>query len=183
MSDNSQVIVDVEATEDQARHLAENIREWLVGSGIVQAVPSDCILGKGQGYAPGPRYQAALAPGWTHHLLRLRLNGLSIEIGRQVVDAGGNGLELTCTGCGATFSPGSEWADAVGAWFDGDDNASFACPSCRAAHRLTDWRGPWQWGFGHLALRFWNWPPLAKSFLRDVEEQLRHRTILVRSHL
>jgi hypothetical protein len=100
-----------------------------------------------------------------------------------VFDAGGNGIELLCNACGVSFQPDNLWCDAAGAWFDGDDLASFPCPSCGQRALLTEWRGPWLWGFGNLGVAFWNWPPLSDSFLHAITGKLRHRTVFVRRHL
>jgi len=73
--------------------------------------------------------------------------------------------------------------DAVADWHEGNNRAVFSCPSCNNSQRLADWRGPWAWGFGHLGLEFWNWPPLSNEFLRAVEQRLKHKTVLMRCHL
>jgi hypothetical protein len=184
MSDSTQVIVDIEAKDHEAERLGPSLRAWLVGKGIVQPDPSDCTPGDGDGYAPGPRYAAVLAAGTSDPaFLQLATNGLCISIGRRVFDGGSNGIELKCVKCAATFEPGPEWAESVGIWYEGDDQATYACPSCGGSQRLPEWRGPWPWGFGQLALEFWNWPPLSDGFLREGEQHLGHRTMLVRSLL
>jgi hypothetical protein len=184
MSDNSQAIVDVDAGADEAPRLADDLLAWLSAEGIVEAEPSDCILGEGQGHAPGPRFFVALeTPSAAEGFLALASNGLRIATGRQVFDTGANGLELSCAACGWTFEPGPSWMDAVTEWQDGDDDAAFSCPSCNDEQRLAAWRGPWAWGFGHLGLEFWNWPALSAEFVRIVEQRLKHRTVLVRCHL
>jgi len=183
MSDASQVIVDIEASEAEAARLAEEIRAWLAAQGVIAQGPSDCVLGEGEGYAPGPGYGVALVPGSVDEFLRLRTNGLCLRAGRAVFDPGANGTELRCEACGVAFEPGDDWFDAVGAWAGGDDDASFACPDCQRTRRLAEWRGPWPWGFGNLGLEFWNWPPLSDAFVRAVGERLQHRVVVVRSHL
>lgn len=183
VSDSTQVVVDVEASEDDAVPLAREILAWLSAERIIEREPSDCILGEGEGYAPGPRWGAAVAAPGDDAFLRLRTNGLRVRTGRQVFDAAGNGIELTCAGCGVTSEPGAEWFGAVGRWHEGDDGAAFTCPSCKVPRRLTDWRGPRPWGFGCLALEFWNWPPLSDSFIGVVGARLGHETVLVRAHL
>jgi len=184
VSDHSQAIVDVEAKDHEAERLGERLRAWLVGREIVLPSLSDCVLGKGGGYAPGPCYTAVVAAGTANPtFLRLATNGLCIQLGRKVFDGGGNGIELTCATCAATFEPGPEWAESVGLWYEGDDGAAYRCPTCGGSQRLPEWRGPWPWGFGHLALQFWNWPPLSDGFLREVEQFSNHRTVLVRCHL
>jgi hypothetical protein len=185
MSDSSQAIVDVDAGAEEAPRLAKELRRWLSAEGIVEPDPSDCILGEGQGHAPGPRFLVAVEspPSATEEFLALASNGLRIAVGRQVFDTGGNGIELTCAGCGSTFEPGSGWMDAVAEWHSGNDDAAFSCPFCNNRQRLARWRGPCAWGFGHLGLEFWNWPSLSREFVRGVEHRLKHRTVLVRCHL
>jgi len=184
VSDHSQLLVDLEATAEEAEPLARALLAWLVAEGIVEESASDCVLGEGAGHRPGPRCRHALAPHSADDpFLRLRTNGLALRTGRQVFDAGENGVELTCPSCQATFEPGEDWAKAVGAWYDGDDGTTFACPSCAKAQRLGDWRGPRPWGFGHLALEVWNWPPLSETFVRAVAERAKHRIVVVRRNL
>jgi hypothetical protein len=99
MSDNSQAIVDVDASAEEAPRLAEELLAWLAGEGIVQPDPSDCILGEGQGYAPGPRFFVALETPSAEDFPRLWSNGLRIATGRQFFGTGGNGIVLSCAAC------------------------------------------------------------------------------------
>jgi hypothetical protein len=78
---------------------------------------------------------------------------------------------------------GDAWVEAVDAWSEGEDTVVFACPECGRPERLTEWSGEWPWGFGNLGLEFWNWSPLSERFVREVAEQLGHRTVLVRGKL
>jgi hypothetical protein len=140
MSDNSQAIVDVEADADEAPRLAEEILAWLSAEGIVAPDRSDCILGEGQGHAPGPRFFGALESSSTaDDFLTLASNGVRIATGRQVFDTGANGIELSCAECGSTFEPGPDWMDSVADWHDGNDDASFSCPSCKRSQRPALW--------------------------------------------
>jgi len=82
-----------------------------------------------------------------------------------------------------SFEPDDSWSDAVGAWFGGDDLVSFPCPSCGQQAVLTEWRGPWPWGFGNLGIEFWSWPPLSDDFIHAITRTLGHRTVMVRLHL
>ena len=183
MSDDAQVIVDIDASEAEATRLAEEVRAWLTAQGIIAQGPSDCVL-EGDGYEPGPRFGIAVEPGdLDGEFLRLATNGVCLRAGRGVFDPGSNGTELRCGACGVVFEPGDDWIDAVGAWASGDDEVTFACPACHRPERLAEWRGPWSWGFGNLGLEFWNWPPLSDAFVRAVGERLQHRVVLVRSHL
>jgi hypothetical protein len=135
-----------------------------------------------------PAWSAALeeaigGPAYQESFLGLSTNGVEFAVGRRVFDAGGNGIELQCDACGVSFEPDDLWSDAVGAWFSGDDLVSFPCPSCGQQALLTEWRGPWPWGFGNLGIAFWNWPPLSDDFIHAIARKLGHRTVLVRRHL
>jgi hypothetical protein len=209
LSDHAQIVVDTEVSAEQARELANIVHEWLVGEQIIAQEQSDSVLG-GTGHRPGINYRAAIklrantdrpikitVPGQStmrecHELLArsyedtfldLSVNGVKLAVGRQVFDAGGNGIELQCDGCGVSFKPDDSWSDAVGAWFSGNDLVSFPCPSCGQQALLTKWRGPWPWGFGNLGIEFWNWPPLSDDFIRAITRKLGHRTVMVRLHL
>ncbi len=184
MSDHTQVIVDLEAVEQEAGALAERLCAWLAEEGLIEPAPADSELEQDRGHAPGPHFRKALESGQVEEgFLGLRTNRVCFPTGRRVFDAGGNGIELACPICGATLTPGSEWSNAVGAWYEGDDEASFPCPFCGKVQRLTAWRGPWPWGFGCLALEFWNWPPLSARFVEEVGRRLEHRIVLVRCHI
>lgn len=182
MSDNAQTVVDIDVSAEQAPELASIVRVWLVEQQIIEQEQSDSVLG-GTGHRPGINYRTAIQADKDYDFLGLWRNGVEIAVGRRVFDAGGNGIELRCDACGVSFEPDGSWSDAVGAWFDGDDRASFPCPSCNRQALLTEWRGPWPWGFGHLGVVFWNWPPLSESFRQAITRKLGHRTVFVRCHL
>ena len=135
-----------------------------------------------------PVWRAALeeaieGPAYEESFLGLMVIGVKFAVGRQVFDACGNGIELECDACGMSFEPDDSWSDAVGAWFSGDNLVSFPCPSCGQQALLTEWRGPWPWGFGNLGIAFWNWPPLSDDFIHAITRKLGHRTVMVRRHL
>jgi hypothetical protein len=135
-----------------------------------------------------PAWRAALVeaiegPACEESFLGLMVNGVEFAVGRRVFDAGGNGIELGCDACGVSFEPDHSWSDAVGAWFGGDDLVRFPCTSCRKQVLLTEWRGPWPWGFGKLGIAFWNWQPLSDDFIHAITLKLGHRTVMVRHHL
>lgn len=182
MSDNAQIVVDTEVSAEQAPELANVVRTWLVGEQIIEQEESDSVLG-GAGHRPGISYRAAIQEDKDFDFLNLWTNGVKFSVGRQVFDAGGNGIELRCDACGVSFEPDDSWSDAAGAWFSGDDLVSFPCPSCSQQALLTEWRGPWQWGFGNLGVEFWNWLPLSDNFIQTMTRKLGHRTVVVRLHL
>jgi len=182
LSDNAQILVDVEVSVERASELASVVRAWLVDEGIIEQEQSDSVLADTGGHRPGRNYRAAVKTD-EDAFLCLSTNGLAIVVGRRVFDAGGNGIELRCNACAEAFEPDDSWSAAVSTWFDGDNLASFPCPSCGHRTRLAEWRGPWPWGFGNLGLQFWNWPPLSEEFIHTVTQKLGHRTVMVWQHI
>jgi hypothetical protein len=182
MSDSKQSIVDVEAPDAEARLLEPVVLDWLISESIVEAAATDCTLGDAPGRRPGPGADAAVE-GSMEDTLRLRTNGAAIEVGRRGFDTGGNGVELHCSACELAFDPGAAYVDAVGRWFELNDDVVFACPGCGKVRRLADWDGPFAFGLGALGVSFWNWPPLRRQFVRRVGELLGHRVVVVRAHI
>jgi hypothetical protein len=182
LSDSAQIIVDTEVSADRAPELANLVRAWFIDEGIIEREKSDSVLGSSAGHRPGPSYRAAVKTE-ENSFLDLRTNGVAFVVGRTVFDRGGNGIELRCDACASVFEPDSSWSDAVSAWFYGDNLANFPCPSCGHRTLLTDWHGPWPWGFGNLGLQFWNWPPLCEPFIHAVSKKIGHRTVVVRRRI
>ena len=85
MGDYFQTVVAREVSPPEALHLAERMREWLVGEGIIAPTMPDCALGgDGKGYPPGPNFERAIV-GPDHGTRALWTNGLAI-ISRLMVD-------------------------------------------------------------------------------------------------
>lgn len=180
MGDRFQLIVDRDVSEEEAPHLAEKVRGWLVSRGIIEPVLSDCTLGE-PGHRPGPAHPTVLEnPSQT--AFEYMTNGLEITVGRTFFWT--PYTDLTCRACGEHFNAYSdEWVSAVGVWAEGDDSATFDCPRCGKPERVVDWDGESPSGFGNLGLTFWNWEQLSASFVREVTELLGHRTRLVRGKI
>lgn len=175
MSDSSQILVDVDADAGRADELAGEVRRWLIAEGIIEAEQH----AGSDGHSPGRRRHEAILGEPPSSAWRFNPNTVALRVGRQVFDAGGNGVELRCAACGQTYEPGDDWIDAVGAWADGDDKVAYTCERCGASAPLTGWRGPWQWGFGSLGVEFWNWPPLSELFIQRLAQRLGHTLVLV----
>lgn len=180
MGDRFQLIVDRDVSEEEAPHLAEKVRGWLVSRRIIEPVLSDRALGA-PGHPPGPDHPSVLEKPSPEAFSYLT-NGLVIIVGRTFFWT--PYTDLTCRACAARFDPYSdEWVDAIEAWHQGDDSATFNCPRCGQPERVAEWSGESPSGFGNLGLEFWNWGPLSASFVREVTEFLGHRTMLVRGKL
>src|SRR5262249_42322437 len=95
-----EIVADIDAGEQEAQQLADAVVRWLIGCGIIDADPTDCVLGATAGYAPGPRYQAAVARP-DDHFLGLRTNGVEVTVGRTVFHPiQGETGPVVCPWCG-----------------------------------------------------------------------------------
>ncbi len=183
MGDWFQTIADVQATPDEADQLATTTLAWLIDAGIVLTEPTDCVL-SGLGHPLGPHYTAAVTED-SPHLLTLHTNGVEVITGRTVFYSMGAD-HAACPVCGHIteltdqgIQPNDAWhelSDTIGDWFEGGSGLH-ACPNCRNLVELNNWTWSPPWGFGHLGITFWNWPPLSPRFLADVTQRLGHRTV------
>jgi len=48
---------------------------------------------------------------------------------------------------------------------------------------VAAWSDASRFAFGKLAFRFWNWPPLKRSFLDEIRRELGHPIVLVAGKL
>jgi hypothetical protein len=183
VGDFAQVIVAIDVPSGEAGARAERAVDWLVRSAIVERELSDCALGV-PGHAPASGFEDACvteAHDDTSSTPRLRTNGMAVHVGRTVFDTGDNGVELLCEHCAHRFEPDVEsWQDAVGAWWQGDDDATYRCPSCAFEQRLAEWDGPWAWAFGQLGFAFWNWPQIRPEFVEALAAAVDSRVRVVR---
>ena len=98
MGDWFQVIVDRDATEEEAPALASSIRDWMISEGIIEARLTDCILSDELGYPPGPNHRKVADAGLgDDYLYGFAVNGMEIIIGRTVFHSLGSPIELVCT--------------------------------------------------------------------------------------
>jgi hypothetical protein len=181
MGDCHTTIVDREVSTSDAPKLGATIREWLIAEGVIQADPSDCVLG-GDGYRPGSVLGLAIEPGDVdrYALRRLLTNGLEIITERALFI--GWMEALICTRCNQTIDY-SEFepviSTAIQNWFSSGVGDRVDCPRCGMGVPLTEWRFDPPVGFGNLGFKFWNWPPLKTSFIAEVARRLGHRVVVV----
>ena len=185
MSDHFQTVIDTQAGPDDADHLARHVVSYLAGKGIVAASPSE----EG-GYARGPNALDISDPDRSrapHETIPPVYSHLQVIIGRATHSGDMSDArppKASCPRCGqALDDPDEEWSAAVQAWLGGDRDSSLSCPSCGAASPVTLWPCQPGCGFGHLAFRFWNWPPLRAGFLDDLRKELGHPVLVVRGKL
>lgn len=185
MSDNFEMLVDVDATAEEADQLSRAVLDRFRASGLISGeLTGDCVLG-GQGYRPG----LAVADLYRRESFENRFweslpCGVEPCVGRGFNEwAIGPVWEgFTCSTCGADIGPFSDGFDdsvgkVIGEWFDESGPALLACPRCMEKRSITEWRCKPPLGFGNLAFRFWNWPPLdSSSWNIDVRAIVREVT-------
>lgn len=194
MSDSMEVLVDVEATIDEAAFLERAVLNRFRDMDIIAGeANNDCVLG-GEGYRPGsavPRLYVLAereSPFWT-----LRICGVEPHVGRHFnLRALGPVFEhFKCPSCDAELRNDSfKYAvvDALDAWSDQSSAGEVRCPICAVEHAVTDWHCKPPLGFGNLSFTFWNWPPLDSSswkvnLARIVEKTTRHRVVSTHGHM
>jgi hypothetical protein len=178
VSDVFQKLGDLDATAEQAPGLAASVSAWLVAQNILSGELTDCVPA-GLGHRPGRRHGIAQnALDHAHDLwTSLRINGLQIDVGRQVYFGGQAGVsDATCPNCGHLERFG-DFSTSFDDWCK-TGTADRACPACNRRSPINDWRLEPQWGIGHLQLTFWNWPPLSERFRQDVSTHLNQHRLL-----
>lgn len=182
MADLFQTIVDTQAAPDQADHLARHIVAWLAGKGIVKPNPSE----EG-GYDRGPNATdiglPTLAPPEGRESIPPVHRHLQVLIGRMTHPQSLSEFHeprAGCPACGKGADPDEGgWLAANQDWISGDDDAALRCDACGRESPVVAWVYDNRYAYGHLAFRFWNWPPLKTSFLDDIRRELGHSIVVV----
>lgn len=193
MSDNFEMLVDVEATPKHAEGIARAVLGRFRELGLITGrANSECVLG-GTGYRPGP----AVASSYKLRKRECRFwelvtCGVEPQVGRAFNEwALGPSCEgFVCPACGARIEPfGDSFMDAIekaiGEWMDQSDSADVPCPACGKKRPITEWGCKPPLGFGNVSFRFWNWPPLDSSSWRlDIAEIVREVSghVIVRTY-
>jgi hypothetical protein len=196
MSDNFEMLVDVDATAEEAEAISRAVLDRFRKLDLITGKPNgDCVLG-GTGYRPGP----AVPNSYTLKTRELRfwelvMCGVEVQIGRGFNEwALGPTCEgFVCPSCGAEFEPfgdalGDAVGKAIGEWMDQSGRALVRYTQCRKSRSITEWQCKPPLGFGNLSFRFWNWPPMDSpswkidivAIIRDVT---RHRIIKTHGHI
>jgi len=187
MADYFQTIVDTRATLGESDHLARHVVGLLAGRGVVAATASE----EG-GYERGPRATEICGPGAAdpparHEAIPPVYTHLQVLVGRMTHSddlSEARTPQAACPHCRKVLEdPEGDWPAAVQAWTGGDDDAGLLCSGCGKETPVAAWvYGP-RCGFGNLAFRFWNWPPLSASFLDELRRELQHPIVLVKGKL
>lgn len=178
MGDYFQSIVDPEATEAEAPHLADRVLRWLIDEQIVVSEPTDCILSKSRGYAPEAAYVKATG-GPDDWLFKFRTNGLEVVSARHFFYNGPTNFKPVCGECGNRIERTPEWSHAANEWYVRAGPGMLQCPACLVSRPVTEWEHDPPVGFGNLGFTFWNWPPLTTEFIAALGQRLGHRVVHV----
>lgn len=187
MADYYQTIVDTRAGLEEADHLARHVVELLSGRGVVAPSPSD----EG-GYDRGPQAtdisQADLAARPPRHeSIPPVYSHLQVLVGRMTHSVDLSEFRVPPAQCPACAwdleDPDGNWQAALQLWLGGDDESGLLCAACGRESPIAAWVYDTGFGFGNLAFRFWNWPPLSAAFLDEMRRELRHPIVLVKGKL
>ncbi|CAL9504872.1 hypothetical protein [Streptomyces sp. enrichment culture] len=181
MGDHYQVIVDLDATGEEAERLARRAVAWLVSEGIVLPPPGPHVPGRPAEHPPGPHWHR-VADGEPD---RAPTDGLTVHTGRAGFTSGADlPGAARCPACGtATGLDDGFWerfCDALRTWKEAGA-AAVACPGCAVAVPVQEWT--WDeapLALGALGLEFRNWPDLGARFRARTAAVLDgHRTAYV----
>ncbi|HVR86249.1 MAG TPA: hypothetical protein VMU54_18145 [Planctomycetota bacterium] len=187
MADYFQTVIDTRAGLAEADHLARHVVLLLSGRGIVAGKPS-----QEGGYDRGPNANdiSASEPGasWAgHEAIPPVYSHLQVLIGRLTHSDDLSEFRTPralCPSCGRTLEDlDGNWHSATQAWISGDDDAGLLCAACGKESPVAAWGYESRFGFGNLAFRFWNWPPLSPAFLEEMRRELQHPIVLVKGKL
>jgi hypothetical protein len=185
MSDNFELLVDVDAAAGEAADLSRAVLDRFRKVGLIAGrANGDCVL-RGKGYRPGPAVPDAFKRQRREcRFWELVTCGVEARVGRGFnAWALGPVCEgLGCPSCGSEFEPfgdalGDAIEKAIGEWIQQSGRALVPCPQCRTSRPITEWGCKPPLGFGNLAFCFWNWPPLdSPSWKIDIAAMARDVT-------
>jgi hypothetical protein len=185
MTDTFQAIIDTQASEAEASHLADHVVSFLAGRGVIErkAQPEG-------GYLPGPKalaYCVLSAHPEDREFMPAGPRHLQVVLGRTTHSTDMKEFRpgrAACPACRAELEdPDSAWEAAAHDWLGGDDRAALRCPACGKESAVAGWHYGSGYGFGALAFRFWNWPPFLPSFVEAIGRELGHGVHLVKGKL
>jgi hypothetical protein len=181
MADCYQTIVDTRAGAGEADHLARHVVSWLAEKGVVKPSPS-----QEGGYDRGDRALEISLPALArtgHELIPPVHSHLQVLIGRMTHSESLSEFHeprAGCPACGKVLHDvDGDWQAATQDWLGGDDAAALLCGACGKESPVASWVYGHHFGYGLLAFRFWNWPPLKPSFLDEMRRELNHPIVLV----
>jgi hypothetical protein len=180
MSDRSISLVCKTSNYRDSKVKGEVILDWLIAENIVHAIPSDCVLSKGQGYAVS-NGAGKVVNDPKSLPFKLITNGLEVITDRRIYHAGQDGLDkVICPECGLDI------AEQVGDYFNGwqsGESDSIICPGCNTPNDINEYLFTPVWGFSNLGFTFWNWPVFKDEFIETLIQKLNCSVSVVYSHI
>ncbi|MEV6280728.1 hypothetical protein [Nocardia sp. NPDC051832] len=180
-------IIDLEATDADARPLADRVIDWLVTERVLtRELSGDRMYSDHatEGYVPGPHWHHITVEQWNTP------GPVAIALGRNAY-AEGQGSDTPeyakCPACSTNTViidyPAGQWepdrtrwqpfATAISAWHH-TGTATAPCPACAATSTITAWQWSSDFTLSTLAFEFWNWPPLTEAFQQELSARLGH---------
>jgi hypothetical protein len=181
VSENALTVVEISLTGAEARARASEIREWLLGTGVIKPNPRLDPIDQPSEFAPGDAVRTATPDypdAWDG--TPLANNGVDIITTREVHHPIENYEPPNCPSCDAPLD-GEFHQGLIEPWLKGPEPVVH-CQSCGVATPLGDWPGEWTFQVGELAVRFNNWPPISDEFINDVGRRLGARWRVVIEH-
>ena len=184
MSESFQLLVDHDATAEDAPAIASRIVDAMVAEQIIlPETDAHCVL-TGNGFPPGPRLRDAykFREHELHYWDDLQTVGVKVHTDRYVNFFGFPIFEhISCPGCHRRFADDTAVMDqlyeCVGAFINDDRLDEIECPSCSRSKCCTRWTAVPDLGFCCLAIEFWNWPTFdAPGWTLSIPRLLTQRT-------
>jgi hypothetical protein len=197
MSDHFQMLVDVDATPDQADEIIQLVLARFRSLGLItgDATP-DCVLG-GEGFRPGPAipdlYQVVGKNDY--RFWRAQISGVETKAGRSFNEwaLGPSCNGFACPNCQASIEAFDDtftdsFFSGIGEWFEQTGEGLVECPQCRKALPVTSWECSPPLGFGNARFFFWNWPPFDYpawkiDVVKVVQEVTGHEIVKTHGHI
>jgi hypothetical protein len=180
MGDNFQVVVDLEATTEEAAILSRKVLSYLWDRKYLLAEQSPCVFDE-PGYPPGPAARDAVMNPEAFE--RGLMTGVEVIVGRQNHGATEEGpVSISCPNC-LRCGDCEAWFKAADDWENHNGEALIRCGACSESSPVTQWIHNPPWCFVNLGFRFWNWPSLRQEVISEIAKLLGHRVEIVQGML
>lgn len=177
MGDTYAAIVPYGVAPESAQAVADLFVNYLIKRKIISGKLTECVLGMDSGYPPAHHYGQILVQA-DDYLPELSTNGVAIQLGRQVFNAGGAD-EIGCPNCGNNIVD-TDWGNALEEWGNETGNDTVKCIICGTEASITEYKFKPDWAFGNLGFTFWNWgSEFTNEFIRDLEKHLGYKLNIV----
>ncbi len=169
-------VVEISVPQREASARAAAAREWLLATGVV--VPNPEQHRGPSRFLAGPE---VVGRAVDEEVDRDLLNtGVDFITSRMAFDSAMNVTAAACPNCATPLDQG-EYMDLLGPWLLTSE-PTVACGACGQSALLGNWPGEWTCQVGNVGVRFNNWPPLRKDFVREVGQRLGPRWRVVQAH-